>query len=252
MILVASLFGIAQMIFQHKFYKEMKKLRFGDEVKPFAAQDFSNEIPNKDTTEEVVFLNADENGRHLKGGHHGEQRLKDNNWDRRPEDDHHHGRDHHRGGHCKGMKKFFAVFLWLALVVPFLRYFKRYTVSCIKMHKVNQCCNETQRAEVNRIVVQKLGQANSDKDTKIEKLARKASKFAAKAKKAAEKLAKLTKKAEKEEIEKMAALQQQAVYAPPQSFAPGVDTKVYDMEEGSLLMPPQAPQVQQQATYTLE
>lgn len=101
-------------------------------------------------------------------------------------------------------------------------------------------CNESQRAEVNKIIVERLGQSNPDqkKHAKLEKLARKAKKLAEKAAKAAKKLMKLTEKAEKdalklekEKVEKMAALQQQqSVYSPP-CPAPQVDTRVYDFEQ---------------------
>jgi hypothetical protein len=84
-----------------------------------------------------VFLNADKSGRNLRGeDHHGEDKLRADKWEMRS-DDHHKGGDHHRGHHCKGMKKLFAGLLWLAMVVPFLHCFKRYSMGCVKLHKVN-------------------------------------------------------------------------------------------------------------------
>lgn len=162
-IVLATLAGFVQMHFQHKFYKTMRKLRNSEDTKP-AHGDFSNETPKEDyhETEEVVFLNADKSGRNLKGEqHHGEDKRRGDDWERRS-DDHHQGRDHHRGRHSKGIKLLFASLLWLAIVIPFLHCFCRFTVGCIKLYKVNKKCNESQRAEVNKIFVERIGEPNTD------------------------------------------------------------------------------------------
>jgi hypothetical protein len=56
--------------------------------------------------------------------------------------------------HGKGKKcLIFATLIWLALVLPFLRLFKQFTVNMHKLHKVNKKCNEAQRQEVAKKVV---------------------------------------------------------------------------------------------------
>lgn len=165
---------------------------------------------NEEEDLDVVFLNADEHGRNLKG-HHGKDKndLKEERWDRE-------GRDHHRGGHCKGKKCIFAVALWFVLIAPFIRCFRKYTVACIRLHKVNKHCNEFQRSEVSKIMVARLGQPEEETTNckRMKKLAKKAKKFAEKAKKAAEKLQKMTVQSEQKD-EKVTDPQDQVIYAPP-------------------------------------
>lgn len=81
LLLIASIAGIAQMNFQHKFYKQMRKLRDSDEVSPY--QDFSIEEPLVEEDPEIVYLNANEHGRNLRESIHHNKELREGDWDRR-------------------------------------------------------------------------------------------------------------------------------------------------------------------------
>lgn len=268
LILVASLCGLAQMHFHHEFRRHLRALK-GATPQPhagFEEHNFKAEHEQKRDPHQPKFLNEAEDeqegsrwGRHLRGDRDSQEEHHRSEENRGGEKRHggpgHDGKDHRRGGH--GMKKaLFAVLLWLALVLPFLKCFKRFTFIKMKLHKVNHRCNDAQRSEVNRSIVDRL--ANSDNaatltaQKKLDKATAKAVRLAEKAKKAADQMQKFTKDLEKQEAKKAKRLvakiiekKAQQMYCPPLA-APLLNTTQVS-EESHFMMPPQ-----EANTYTLD
>jgi len=57
-LVIATLAAVASMHFQHKFFRQLRRLQPADEVRSF--EDFAREAPQAVSHPSVVYLNADE------------------------------------------------------------------------------------------------------------------------------------------------------------------------------------------------
>lgn len=132
LLVVATLVGMAEMHSAKKFHKGMRKM--------WEQKDFTT-VENQPTPQQVRWLD------------NPTPTVQAKFLDSASPEPAHEGK--HHGKHGKGKKcVIFATLIWMALVLPFLRLFKQFTVNMHKLHKVNKKCNEAQRQEVAKKVIQ--------------------------------------------------------------------------------------------------